>query len=137
MKLGNETLIKIEKLFADNNRDILTILRLVYFPKSGKFESNFDCKKLLLLEIDDNGRTVDKAYVTDLGDETPFYEMLNVTDQGVLLLGSRRYTRPSHMEYVKGKAVKVSDKGVRGSFMIMLNLNQKISEQNLNFADKE
>ena len=97
----------------------------------------YDEKKLLLLEIDDNGRTVDKAYVTNLGDETPFYEMLNVTDQGVLLLGSRRYTRPSHMEYVKGKAVKVSDKGVRGSFMIMVNLNQKISEQNLNFADKE
>ena len=94
-------------------------------------------KKLLLLEIDDNGRTVDKAYVTDLGDETPFYEMLNVTDQGVLLLGSRRYTRPSHMEYVKGKAVKFSDKYVKEAFMIMLNLNQKISEQNLNFADKE
>lgn len=97
----------------------------------------YDEKKLLLLEIDDNGRTVDKAYVTDLGDETPFYEMLNVTDQGVLLLGSRRYTRPSHMEYVKGKAVKVSDKGVRGSFMIMVNFYQKLSEQNLNFADKE
>ena len=97
----------------------------------------YDEKKLLLLEIDDNGRTVDKAYVTDLGDETPFYEMLNVTDQGVLLLGSRRYTRPSHMEYVKGKAVKVSDKGVRGSFMIMINFYQKLSEQNLNFADKE
>jgi len=97
----------------------------------------YDEKKLLLLEIDDNGRTVDKAYVTNLGDETPFYEMLNVTDQGVLLLGSRRYTRPSHMEYVKGKAVKVSDKGVRGSFMIMVNFYQKLSEQNLNFADKE
>ncbi|WP_423754177.1 hypothetical protein [Campylobacter rectus] len=45
LKLGNETLMKIEKLFADNNRDILTILRLVYFPKSGKFESNFGYKK--------------------------------------------------------------------------------------------
>lgn len=45
LKLGNETLMKIEKLFADNNRDIPTILRLVYFPKSGKFESNFDYGK--------------------------------------------------------------------------------------------
>lgn len=94
-------------------------------------------KKLLLLEIDDNGRKADEAYVTDLGDETPFYEMLNVADRGVLLLGSRMYTRPSHMEYVKGKAVKFSDKYVKEAFMIMLNLNQKISEQNLNFADKE
>ena len=45
LKLGNETLMKIEKLFADNNRDIPTILRLVYFPKSGKFESNFGYEK--------------------------------------------------------------------------------------------
>lgn len=97
----------------------------------------YDEKKLLLLEIDGNGRKADEAYVTDLGDETPFYEMLNVADQGVLLLGSRMYTRPSHMEYVKGKAVKFSDKYVKEAFMIMLNLNQKISEQNLNFADKE
>ena len=41
------------------------------------------------------------------------------------------------MEYAKDKAVKVSDKGVRESFMIMVNLTQKLSEQNLNFTDGE
>ena len=97
----------------------------------------YDEKKILLLEIDGNGRKTDEAYVTDLGNETLFYEMLNVTDQGVLLLGSRMYTRPSHMEYVKGKAVKFSDKYVKEAFMIMVNFYQKLSEQNLNFADKE
>ena len=99
----------------------------------------YDEKKLLLLEIDGNGRKADEAYVTDLGDDPPlfFYEMLNVTGQGALLLGNRMYNRPSHMEYAKDKAVKVSDKGVRESFMIMVNLTQKLSEQNLNFADRE
>lgn len=97
----------------------------------------YDEKKILLLEIDSNGRKTDEAYVTDLGNETLFYEMLNVTDQGVLLLGSRMYTRPSHMEYVKGKAVKFSDKYVKEAFMIMVNFYQKISEQNLKLADGE
>lgn len=45
LKLGNETLMKIEKLFIDNNKNIPTILKLVYFPKSGKFESNFGYEK--------------------------------------------------------------------------------------------
>ena len=63
--------------------------------------------------------------------------MLNVTDQGVLLLGSRMYTRPSHMEYVKGKAVKFSDKYVKEAFMIMVNFYQKLSEQNLDLKDRK
>ena len=97
----------------------------------------YEEEKLLLLEIDGDGRTVDKAYVTNLGNGISFYEILNVTGQGALLLGNRMYNRPSHMEYAKDKAVKVSDKGVRESFMIMVNFYQKLSEQNLNFADKE
>ena len=38
LNLGNEILMKIEKLFVDYNREIPTILKLVYFPKTGKFE---------------------------------------------------------------------------------------------------
>lgn len=41
---GNEILIKIENLFVDYNREIPTILKLVYFPKTGKFESYFGYK---------------------------------------------------------------------------------------------
>lgn len=37
---GNETLKKIEELFSHNNRDVPTMLKLIYFPKTGKFESN-------------------------------------------------------------------------------------------------
>ena len=37
--------MKIEKLFVDYNREIPTILKLVYFPKTGKFESYFGYEK--------------------------------------------------------------------------------------------
>ena len=40
LNLGNEILMKIENLFIDYNREIPTILKLVYFPKTGKFERN-------------------------------------------------------------------------------------------------
>lgn len=39
LNLGNDILMKIENLFIDYNREIPTILKLVYFPKTGKFES--------------------------------------------------------------------------------------------------
>ena len=61
----------------------------------------YEEEKLLLLEIDGDGRTVDKAYVTNLGNGISFYEILNVTGQGALLLGNRMYNRPSHMEKTK------------------------------------
>ena len=41
LNLGNDILMKIENLFIDYNREIPTILKLVYFPKTGKFESYF------------------------------------------------------------------------------------------------
>uniref|UniRef100_A0AB33IYE5 DUF4372 domain-containing protein n=2 Tax=unclassified Prevotella TaxID=2638335 RepID=A0AB33IYE5_9BACT len=41
LNLGNEILMKIEKLFIDHSKEIPTVLKLVYFPKTGKFESNF------------------------------------------------------------------------------------------------
>lgn len=37
--------MKIENLFVDYNREIPTILKLVYFPKTGKFESYFGYEK--------------------------------------------------------------------------------------------
>ena len=45
LNLGNEILMKIENLFVDYNREIPTILKLVYFPKTGKFESYFGYEK--------------------------------------------------------------------------------------------
>uniref|UniRef100_A0AB33JHZ4 DUF600 domain-containing protein n=2 Tax=unclassified Prevotella TaxID=2638335 RepID=A0AB33JHZ4_9BACT len=41
LNLGNEILMKIENLFMNCNREIPTILKLVYFPKTGNFESYF------------------------------------------------------------------------------------------------
>ena len=45
LNLGNDILMKIENLFIDYNREIPTILKLVYFPKTGKFESYFGYEK--------------------------------------------------------------------------------------------
>ena len=45
LTLGNEILMKIEKLFVDYDREIPTILKLVYFPKTGSFESYFGYEK--------------------------------------------------------------------------------------------
>ena len=45
LNLGNEILMKIEKLFVDYDREIPTILKLVYFPKTGNFESYFGYEK--------------------------------------------------------------------------------------------
>src|SRR5687768_9018425 len=39
LKLGNECLIKLEQLFKDENREVPSIFKLIYYPKSGKFES--------------------------------------------------------------------------------------------------
>ena len=45
LNLGNEILMKIEKLFVDYDREFPTILKLVYFPKTGNFESYFGYEK--------------------------------------------------------------------------------------------
>lgn len=37
--------MKIENLFVNHNREIPTILKLVYFPKTGKIESCFGYEK--------------------------------------------------------------------------------------------
>lgn len=41
LNLGNEVLTKIEKLFKGDGRDVPTSLKLIYYPKSGKFESDY------------------------------------------------------------------------------------------------
>lgn len=97
----------------------------------------YDKENIPILEISGDGRILDEAYLTDTGNETRLYEILNVADQGALLLGSRTNTKPDYERYVKGKAMKFSGDRIQEAFMIMINLTQKISEQNLNFADKE
>lgn len=45
LDLGNELLEKIETLFANDEREVPTTLKLVYYPKTGKFESDFGYEK--------------------------------------------------------------------------------------------
>jgi len=45
LNLGNELLKKIEYLFKSDNRDVPTMLKLIYYPKTGKLESDFGYEK--------------------------------------------------------------------------------------------
>lgn len=45
LNLGNETLRNIEALFLDDNREVPTMLKLAYCPKTGKFNSDFSYEK--------------------------------------------------------------------------------------------
>ena len=97
----------------------------------------YDKENIPILEISGDGRILDEAYLTDTGNETRLYEILNVADQGALLLGSRTNTKPDYERYVKGKAMKFSGDRIQEAFMIMINLTQKISEQNLDLKDRK
>lgn len=97
----------------------------------------YDKENIPILEISGDGIILDEAYLTDKGNETRLYEILNVADQGALLLGSRTNTKPDYERYVKGKAMKFSGDRIQEAFMIMINLTQKISEQNLDLKDRK
>lgn len=45
LKLGTDLLEKIENLFQNDNREVPTMLKLFYYPKTGRFNSNFSYGK--------------------------------------------------------------------------------------------
>jgi hypothetical protein len=59
LNLGNETLIKIENLFKSAGRDVPTSLKLIYYPKSGKFESDYGYEPTF---SDSNTKTAQDVY---------------------------------------------------------------------------
>ncbi|MDR2969370.1 MAG: hypothetical protein LBV32_07175 [Tannerellaceae bacterium] len=45
LKLGMELLEKTETLFVNDDREVPTMLKLIYYPQTGRFESDFSYDK--------------------------------------------------------------------------------------------